>query len=175
MSERAVWGCLECGALSETLSGQRRCPVCGDGLVTELGGAPNPQKAQALIAWARRDATAQIEGRGTIAGGAAGAAVAVTAGWAFASGGAALLVLLAYAALLGGLIGHAAALPIHRRLRPHSRLQPVIDPAAQRRMRWLIGGVGGLGLVAAAAFGAAGGDGQAFRLLLGKVWALFGG
>ena len=42
-----VYGCLECGSLSERLTDAGRCPECLEGLVTELGGGFPASEAKA--------------------------------------------------------------------------------------------------------------------------------
>lgn len=173
-----VWGCLECGAFVEELSAEGWCPVCKVGLVVELGGAPTADKAQALIAWARRDATEVIQNRGTIIGAVSGFLLGILLSLFATELGAVVIVLFLYTGVLGALIGRLSALRLHRRLRPHHHLQPVPDEAAHRRLvialtAWVI--LPGVLLAVFTVFGGTGKLELDGRRLLGSLWALLAG
>jgi hypothetical protein len=167
---------LECGAFVEELTEGGCCSSCGDGLVTELGGAATAEKAQALLAWARREATEEIENRGSVAGAlfgfAAGVLVAILTGVSTSA-----LVVLLYTTVLLGLTGRLLAVRAHRALRPHSRLQPTENPLLRRR---LIGATAAWGilpvllLVGLSIFGGRGDLGTIIRRTIGSLWALLG-
>lgn len=175
MSTGPLWGCLECGALSSAPNRQHRCPECGDGLLTELGGLPSPQKAQALLTWARREVTLSIENVITVAGCAVGLALGMAA-MGVAEGMAKILVVM-HATVLAGLVARLFAMRIHRWVRPRNRLQPVHN-FAQRRLAWV-----GLGLWVALPVVAftllkvwrAGPVGSTLRHAAGSLWAWLGG
>ncbi len=177
-TEPTIWGCLECGSFVERLAADGRCPVCEEGLVVELGGNPTPDKAQALIAWARRDATELIQNWGTIVGGVAGLFAGLVVSLFATQLGAGVIVALLYTGVLGALIGRLAALRVHLLLRPHRKLQPIRDLARRRHV--VAGLVGWLLLlamtaVALAIFGNGGGWASAGRRLLGTLWAALSG
>src|SRR5688572_29832539 len=74
MADDAAFGCRECGKLVDD-AGDGTCPECGSRLI-ELGGDPSPDKAAALIAFARRDATHVVESVGAVGGAVLGAVIA---------------------------------------------------------------------------------------------------
>ncbi len=133
---KEVWGCLECGALVEERTDAGHCSACNDGLVVELGGTPTSDKAQALIAWARKDATEQIETWGTVIGAVAGALLGILIAVVWEGDGLLKLVVLLYAGAMGAVLGRLFATAVHRIVRPHSKLQPVHDEAQRRQLIW---------------------------------------
>ena len=133
---KKVWGCLECGAFSEEVTAKGHCSACEDGLVVELGGAPTPDKAQALIAWARKDATDQIETWGTVVGAGAGALLGIIIAMVWEGDGLLKLLILLYAGAIGAVVGRLFATAVHRVVRPHSKLQPVHNEALRRTLSW---------------------------------------
>jgi len=172
-----VWGCLECGAFVETLTETGRCSACLDGLVTELGGAVTAEKAQALMAWGRREATEAIENRGTIIGAGVGVAIGVLLAL-LTNASVTVLIMMLYATVLGGALGRLVALRVHRRLWPHHRLQPTHNPVVRRRLILATGAwaaVPVLTVVALATSGGRGDLGTIVRRALGSVWALLAG
>jgi len=168
-----VSGCLECGAFVEALNERKRCPACGDGLVTELGGQLTSEKAMALMAWARRDATDQIEGYGTLAGAGLGLGLGLLATLVIPGAAAGALLSTLYFTALGGAAGRLGALRAHRVLRPHSRLQPTFNSILRRRLQIATAA----GVVVPALFGIAlavfaGPDvGTSLRRMVASVWA----
>lgn len=166
-----VWGCLECGRLAETLNERTRCPFCQVGLVTELGGGPSSQKAQALIAYARREATDEVENLGTFIGATLGLVLGSAFATLIADGMVKILVAL-YGGVLGGMVLRCSAIDLHRRLRPTRRWQPAFDPAARRNLLWATLGWAllGVGIMLLA-----GGANMSLKRLAGELWAMVGG
>ena len=167
-----VFGCAECGCFYDDAQDDRFCSRCGANAVIALGGAPNAEKAGALIAWARRDATELLEARGAVIGAVLAMVAGLAAVSAFAGFGAAALVVVIYGGIIGAVAGWLASVPAHRLLFPKSRMQPMVS-AHGRRWLWISLGalilLPAIGLPVAAAMSGDRSLGQQMRIWLGQL------
>ena len=133
-----TYGCTECGYLTESPRADYSCENCRVGLVVAVGGEASAAKAQALIAWARRDATEVIEGRGTLLGFVCGITVGAFISLLGNLASNTALAVPLWGAGIGAGAGTLLALRVHRKLTPQTRLQPVVIPAKRQQLKWLL-------------------------------------
>lgn len=148
------------------------CPKCDDGILTPLGGTPNAAKAQALIAWARKDATSVIEGWGMGIGAALGFVLTAFASVLLPKAQGALLPLILYGGVFGGLLGQRLAVPIHRRLRPGLGLVYLEDESKDRRRTWALLALALLPIIILPLMKL---SGTTPKHLIGQLWMMLGG
>jgi hypothetical protein len=169
-----VHGCAQCGAFFDAPPPSGQCSRCGEPWVVALGGSPSAEKAQALIAWARRDATRAVEARGAMLGAIVGLLLGLGVSVALPQYNDLRIPIVMYGGILGALVGTYSALPINARLRPQSRLQPVVLRGERRYLAvamcvWGLLPLAVIGVLVA--FSSGGRSEHVVRGLVGSIWA----